>query len=275
MSNQSNKSWRAKYYKLRLLPRRRLVITFRRFKTVKANRAQSFKQLVIPLRLVRTKEVAIKWQRLPKRRRKSVLRTQTIPLGFTILGLIGLGIFGWQTLHSNQLDSVRTFSVQAAAQPAKPAKPKSLPRSIPIRLTIPAIQIDAPIIQVDKAADGTIQTPPVLDWVTGWYQESPTPGEIGPSVIVGHVDSYKGISVFWRLRELQPNDEVDVTRQDGSVVRFRVEALYQFDQANFPTKQVYGNIDHPGLRLITCGGTFSSASGQYDHNTVVFASMIQ
>jgi len=122
--------------------------------------------------------------------------------------------------------------------------------------------------------DGSLATPPVLDYITGWYDKSPTPGEIGPSIIDGHVDNYETISVFWRLRELKANDEVDVTRTDGSVAKFKVTALQSFDQANFPTKEVYGNINYAGLRLITCGGTFSTVTGHYDHNTVVFASLI-
>jgi sortase (surface protein transpeptidase) len=118
-----------------------------------------------------------------------------------------------------------------------------------------------------------METPNVLDYVTGWYKYSPTPGELGPAIIVGHVDSYKGISVFWRLRELVPGDTIDITRADGSVAKFQVNSLQQFDQTNFPTQAIYGDINYAGLRLITCGGTFNRKTGHYDHNMVVFASL--
>lgn len=127
---------------------------------------------------------------------------------------------------------------------------------------------------VGKAADGTIETPPVLEWITGWYKYSPTPGQEGPAVIVGHVDNYKGISVFWKLRDIKPGDVVEVSRADGTVVKFKVDALKQFDQAAFPTKEVYGNINYAGLRLITCAGSFDPATASYNQNTVVYASMI-
>jgi sortase (surface protein transpeptidase) len=228
------------------------------------------------------KEIAVKLQRRKIQKQYIALagarlRKQAIvPAICVVLGLAGIGVFGYQAITANKLESVKTFSTATAqSKPKPPAKPKSLPRSEPTRIDIPVIGVSADIMQVGLAADGSLETPPVLEYITGWYRGSPTPGETGPSVIVGHVDNYKGISVFWRLRELKPTDEVNITRADGSVVKFKVEALQQFDQANFPTKEVYGNVDHPGLRLITCGGTFSAATGHYDHNTVVFASMVQ
>jgi sortase (surface protein transpeptidase) len=244
------------------------MISVRRFRTPKQNRAKSFKQIVIPLYGATIKEIAIRQQQ--HRQRWSLASTTLI-----ILGISGIGIFGWQAMYANRLESVKSFAVAPAKAAPKPAKPKSLPHSIPTHLDIPVIGISADIMQVGLAADGSLETPPVLEYITGWYRNGPTPGEIGPAVIVGHVDSYKGISVFWRLRELKAGDEVDITRTDGSVAKFKVEALQEFDQANFPTQSVYGNIDHAGLRLITCGGTFSTATGHYDHNTVVFASLIQ
>jgi sortase (surface protein transpeptidase) len=245
------------------------MVTFRRFRTSKQNRAKSFKQIVIPLRGMPVREIAIRLQ--PHRQRLALA-----PVLFIILGISGVSFFGWQTVNVNKLESVKTFSVASAQSvKAKPAKPKGLPRSEPTHISIPSIGIDAGVMQVGLAADGSLETPPVLDYITGWYRGSPTPGEIGPSVIDGHVDNYKGISVFWRLRELTPGAEVDIARADGSTVKFKVDALQQFDQDDFPTKAVYGNINHAGLRLITCGGTFDTATGHYNQNTVVFASMVQ
>ena len=188
-----------------------------------------------------------------------------------VLGLSGSIYFGLQTQHKDKLEPTKTF-----AAPAKPMaiKPKFLPRSEPTHISIPSVGIDSGIMQVGQAADGTIETPLLFDWITGWYNLSPTPGEKGPAVIVGHVDTYKGVSVFWRLREVQPGAIVEVARADGKVAKFKVEALKQFDQNNFPTKEIYGNIDHSGLRLITCAGAFDESTAQYTQNTVVYASLV-
>ena len=141
-------------------------------------------------------------------------------------------------------------------------------------MTIASVGINYGVKPVGKLADGTMETPGVLESITGWYKFSPTPGEIGPSVIVGHVDSYKGPSVFWRLREVKPGDMVQVARADGKVANFKITALKQFDQANFPTQEVYGNVDKAELRLITCGGTFNHKTQHYSENTVVFATLV-
>jgi len=107
--------------------------------------------------------------------------------------------------------------------------------------------------------------------VTGWYTFAARPGDIGPAVIAGHVDSRHGPGVFVRLRELQPGDEIAVRRADGSTIRFRVAATMQFDKASFPTARVFGTTTTPALRLITCGGFFDRHTGHYLSNLVVFA----
>ncbi|MBI4101059.1 class F sortase, partial [Candidatus Microgenomates bacterium] len=95
------------------------------------------------------------------------------------------------------------------------------------------------------------------------------------AIVVGHIDNYRGPAVFWKLGQLQPGDVVEIDRADGTTVKFKVEAIKQFSQDQFPTAEVYGNIDHAGLRLITCGGQFNRITRQYSDNTVVFASMVQ
>lgn len=188
------------------------------------------------------------------------------------MGLAGSIYFGLQTQKVKRLEPAKTFATPVKILAA--AKPKFLPRSEPTHITIPSVGIDTGVISVGQDASGGIQMPPLFDMTTGWYNLSPTPGEKGPAIIVGHVDTYKGISVFWRLREVQPGDMVEIARADGKVAKFKVEALKQFEQSNFPTSEVYGNIDHAGLRLITCGGAFDHSSGQYTQNTVVYASLI-
>ena len=162
-----------------------------------------------------------------------------------------------------------TPSVQSVA-------PLVLPASRPVSIAIPVIRVRAPLLRLGLAADGTMEVPPPGKHYddAGWYRHSPTPGELGPSVIVGHVDSAKsGPSVFWRLGTLRPKDRVRVTRADGSVAVFVVDDVRVFRKKKFPTELVYGNTDHAALRLITCGGPFDSA-GHYRDNVVVLASLV-
>ncbi len=121
-------------------------------------------------------------------------------------------------------------------------------------------------------ADGSMQVPPG-GFPAGWYTGGPTPGELGPAIIAGHVD-WNGPGVFFRLHNLKNGDEVSITRADGSKPVFRVTRVAQFRKDRFPTKLVYGNIDHAGLRVITCGGSFNSQSGGYEDNIVAFADLV-
>lgn len=195
-----------------------------------------------------------------------------------IIGVIGITFFTIQTTQGKTLEPAKTFgSSQVIQQPKKStqAKPKYLAHSVPTHITVPSVGIDAPVKAVAKDSTGGIEMPALFDWTTGWYTGSPSPGELGPSIIVGHVDTYKGVSVFWKLRDVKPGDEIQIGREDGTTAKFKISALKQFEQAAFPTKEVYGNIDHAGLRLITCGGAFNTATESYTQNTVVYADMVQ
>ena len=142
----------------------------------------------------------------------------------------------------------------------------------PTRIRIPAIGVDAGMVQLDERPDGTIQVP--ADWNTpGWYARGPAPGEAGPAVILGHLDSFTGPAVFWRLSSLQPGDTVEIQRQDGSHLTFSIRRTATFGVDAFPTSEVYGPSSGPELRLITCGGNYSASRHQYLSNVVAFAAL--
>jgi sortase (surface protein transpeptidase) len=105
-----------------------------------------------------------------------------------------------------------------------------------------------------------------------WYENSVTPGQTGPSVIEGHVDTVDGPSVFFNLGDLRPDDTIKVTRADDKVAIFTVDAVRAYEsKAEFPTTAVYGgDLSTPTLRLITCSN-FDDSIGHYLGNTVVFA----
>ncbi|MFF1723669.1 class F sortase [Streptomyces sviceus] len=144
-------------------------------------------------------------------------------------------------------------------------------RSVPVSLRVRAIGVDTPLIRLGLAKDGSVQVPPIAAHDrAGWYQHSPTPGQQGPSVILGHVTvgSY-GDGVFRHLADLRKGDEIVARLQDGTSTVFAVTEVRTVAKADFPTKEVYGDVDRPELRLITCGGA-RTGDGYLD-NVIVFA----
>jgi hypothetical protein len=164
----------------------------------------------------------------------------------------------------------------AGPPPAAPAQVMSTPplaATPPVRIRIPAIDVDSAVIGLGLQPDGTLQVP-ADGSVAGWFTGAPTPGEHGPAVIAAHVDWNHAPGVFFRLRDLEPGDEVAVDRADGSTATFVVFGVEQYPKDAFPTERVYGDIDHAGLRLITCGGSFDRAARSYRDNVVVYAGLV-
>ncbi|MGO9162762.1 MAG: class F sortase [Streptosporangiaceae bacterium] len=150
-----------------------------------------------------------------------------------------------------------------------------LPRSAPVSLSVPAIGVRSRLLRLGLSPGGAIQVPalPGKAAQAAWLRYSATPGEIGASVIEGHLDSYQGPAVFFRLGALRPGDRVDVTLSDGMTAIFRVTGVRQYLKARFPARTVYRATDFAALRLITCGGAFDDATGHYLSSTVVYAAL--
>jgi sortase (surface protein transpeptidase) len=140
----------------------------------------------------------------------------------------------------------------------------------PVRIRIPAIGVSAAVVRLGLNRDGTLQVPADFG-VTGWFTGGPAPGETGPAVIAGHIDSRRGPAVFYRLHALRRGDEVAVERADGTTVQFAVEGSAQYPKRAFPTEAVFGPSPDPLLRLITCGGSFDRSRRSYRDNVVVTA----
>jgi hypothetical protein len=140
----------------------------------------------------------------------------------------------------------------------------------PVLLEVPAIGVAARLVRLGPQPDGAMQVPGDVA-TAGWFAGGPRPGQLGPSVIAGHVDSRTGPAVFFRLRELRSGGVVLVDRADGARLRFVVEGARSFSKAGFPTAAVFGPVPSAALRLITCAGNFDRASGHYLDNLVVFA----
>jgi sortase (surface protein transpeptidase) len=151
-----------------------------------------------------------------------------------------------------------------------------LARSAPLHLSVPAIGVESDLRTIGLNAGGEIRTPPLdRDSHAYWLTVTPTPGQLGPATIIGHVDSAAyGPAVFFRLGDLRQRDTISVTRADGIVAVFEVERVVEYPKAQFPTFAVYGNTDHAALRLITCGGIFDPTKRSYEDNIVVYASLV-
>ena len=144
--------------------------------------------------------------------------------------------------------------------------------SPPVRLGVPDLGLTTRLIGLRKDRSGALQVPEDPQRA-GWYSQGPAPGDDGPAVIVGHVDSVDGPGVFAQLRTLQPGAEIRVRRADGSLAVFVVRQVKSFAKRDFPTQLVYGEDQGASLRLITCGGEFDRRSGRYRSNVVVFAAL--
>ena len=204
-------------------------------------------------------------------------------VGALVAGLSFVGIALAAQRQPPEVTTAASDAVAAAAElwlestteerEPSPVVPMFLPSSKPVGLEIGAIDVHSDLNEVGLDADGAIETPSGdLYDEAAWYKHSPTPGSLGPAVLLGHVDSAaNGPSVFFRLGELARGDPILVTRADGSVARFIVDSVRSYAKDDFPTETVYGDINHAGLRLITCGGPFDEVAGHYEDNIVVSA----
>ncbi len=157
--------------------------------------------------------------------------------------------------------------------PAHQALPAPKPASTPVRLQIPAIAVDTPLQPLGLLPDGSLQAPSQWD-VAGWYADGIRPGDPGPAVIAGHVDSVSGPAVFYRLRRLHVGDLVDVRDANGVMLRFIVDTIHEYPKQQFPSVLVYGPTPIPELRLVTCTGDFDWQAHSYLDNLVVSAHLI-
>ncbi|GAA5070209.1 class F sortase [Streptomyces similanensis] len=147
----------------------------------------------------------------------------------------------------------------------------ALPPSPPTRIRIPSIRVNAPLMGLALTPAGSLDVPPAGDKnLAGWYESGTTPGERGTAIVAGHVDNTQGPAVFYDLGALKKGSRIEVDRRDGGVAVFTVDAIEVYQAKDFPDDKVYGAAARPELRVITCGGGYSRATG-YQGNVVVFA----
>lgn len=179
-------------------------------------------------------------------------------------------------------------SVTPSIQAASPAPPVA--RSVPVRISIPAIGVNAPVDQeLTDAATRTMQVPPLSGPQandTGWWAPGFTPGQAGESVIAGHVNTAEGTNprplVFANLGSLVKGDTVTVTLANGQKVPFTVTAKQEISKQPSSFWTTFWNAATPStaprsaatLALVTCGGSFNSGTGHYDDNVIIYAALV-
>ncbi|WP_369382841.1 class F sortase [Streptomyces sp. cg36] len=207
--------------------------------------------------------------------RKTPTRRTPGPVYVVIL-LAGLALvlIGFLWFGPSDADTPPRPTAPTTTAPVHPNRSVApLGRSEPVRVDIPRFGLSAPVVPLGLEGDGTVQVPPIeRDAPVGWYRGSPTPGQDGASVLLGHstVGVY-GKGAFFDVGRLRPGDRVDVARADGSTVHFTVGEVRQYPKSRFPADEVYGGSGGPQLRLVTCGGT-RGADG-YSDNIVAYADM--
>jgi sortase (surface protein transpeptidase) len=204
---------------------------------------------------------------LRSKEEKKATRHYATVMAFAVGCILG----GWLILNHSSVTSYTAAIFDRDHQES--TEVSEFDRSAPVNLRIPKIGLDAEFVPpLGLNDDQTVSVPDSYEKV-GWYKHGATPGEIGPAVILGHVDSYEGPAVFFSLGQLKSGDEIEVDREDGTTAIFVVDEIRRYDQQDFPTELVYGQIKHAGLRLVTCTGTFNRGIQRYSHNLVVYASL--
>ncbi|MEV4249899.1 class F sortase [Streptosporangium canum] len=156
-------------------------------------------------------------------------------------------------------------------QPPEPLKSAGVR---PYRIAISKIGLLAPLMALGVDAKKEIQTPPLSKPnQAGWYKHGPIPGQQGPSVVLGHVNTKRGAAVFSRLKEIKRGDTIKVSRSDKTIAEFTVDGVEQVSKKAFPSRRVYGNTGEATLRLITCGGVYNRKTGHYTDNIIVYATL--
>ncbi|MFJ5261646.1 class F sortase [Streptomyces sp. NPDC088387] len=204
------------------------------------------------------------------------LSRRAFAAGVTAALLTGCGA-GGQGDQADRGNQGASGAGRASGSPAPRSSSDSVravARSVPVRLLIPSIGVDTPVIRLGLAADGTVEVPPVTEHDrAGWYGHSPTPGQLGPSVLLGHVTVGQfGDGVFRNLSRLRRGDLIEARLGNGTTTEFAVTSLRTVAKADFPTDDVYGDVDRPELRLITCGGP-RTGDDEYRDNVIVFAGL--
>ncbi len=204
--------------------------------------------------------------------RRLMYRGAAVVLAIAGIAMLGFGA-GLRVPLGPLIAAPPATAASSVPTRAVPSRPAPLARSTPVRLDIPRVGIHTNVMGLGLGPGGAITVPPLTQGApAGWYRHLASPGERGPAVILGHVDTDRyGPAVFFRLRLLRPGDVVSVRRADASTAVFTVVRVAEYAKKAFPVQAVYGPVNYPALRLVTCGGAFDYVHRQYQDNVVAYA----
>ena len=188
------------------------------------------------------------------------------------VSLVGASVDGRANTPAATPSAPRTADAPYAVDPATVSSSAAVV-SPPVRVTIASIGVNSSLQSLGLLANGTLAPPSTWD-EAGWYDGGVIPGQVGPAVVIGHIDSTSGPAVFFKLSKLQPGANVTITLQDGVILTFQVDDTQSFPKDQFPTAYVYGPTPDPELRLITCTGDFDYKTHNYLSNLVVRAHLV-
>jgi hypothetical protein len=207
-----------------------------------------------------------------KHRRRRSWRLLALRLVLAALA-VGAGVVALVAPPGGPGPGVAASDRTASPAPGVAVRAAQSRSAVPVRVQVPSVGIDSGLARLGLDAAGAL-VPPADFGQAGWLAESAAPGDVGPAVLAGHVDSSGGPAVFYRLRETAVGDDVLVGRGDGTTARFTVTRVDRYPKADFPTAEVYGPTPDAELRLITCGGDFDHSRRSYVDNVVVYARLV-
>jgi hypothetical protein len=213
----------------------------------------------------------------PKRRVGWIVLAVVLAVGGTVC--IGAALRGSGEVSTGAVRHVEPDVRSAPSAPrggtAKTPAVRADPSVPPVHLSIPAIDVSHDLLELGLNPDDTVEVPPHEESeFPGWFRLGPSPGQVGSSVILGHVDSLQGPAVFYKLRYLRRGDRVDVRLEDRSVAHFVVRKVATYPNDQFPAHEVYASHGYAALNLVTCGGAYDKARGGYQSNVVAYTRLV-
>lgn len=160
--------------------------------------------------------------------------------------------------------------------PAGFSSPAPLAASAPTRVIVPSISAESSLVPTGLQENGSLEVPPVSEPMqASWFDQSPTPGEVGPSIVLGHVNGGGQPGIFVNLKDVVAGSQVFIDRADGQRAVFEVSRVDTIPKDSFPTDAVYNDTANPQLRLITCGGDYDRSARSYLSNVIVYADFVE
>jgi LPXTG-site transpeptidase (sortase) family protein len=183
--------------------------------------------------------------------------------------IIAAGVFIVTLVHATFF-APESIAVPAAQSGKTPELYSVASSSLPSRLIIPSLGINANIQYVGVNAQGNMRAPDNFTDVS-WYQYGTVPGMIGSAVMAGHVDNGLGLDgVFKHLTDLKVDDDVYIQTIGGTRLHFKVSDIEVYPYQSVPTTTLFAQHDAARLNLITCDGSWVSGGDTYDHRIVIY-----